>query len=170
MWSSENIITNCIFTRCSDEGLLLIGTTDSPCINNRIESCTFTYNGDGIEATKTKYTTISNCVFNKNIHDGISYIGNAELNMENTITHCTITENTVHGIYLSGVENHIISCTLSDNTNGNIVVTVGSSNNEIDLDGAQETPVKSTIEPIRERFRLFFMFFQRNLFLNRYAY
>ncbi|MFH1100637.1 MAG: right-handed parallel beta-helix repeat-containing protein [Methanobacteriota archaeon] len=163
IWSSDNMITNCILTRCSDEGILLIGTSESECINNRIDSCTFTKNVDGIEATKTKYTTISNCVFTENTHDGISFIGNANTNTENTITQCTITDNSVHGIYLSGSENHITSCTFSNNNNGNIALTKESTNNEINLEGSGQTPVKNTAQPLRDRFRLFFMFFQRNL-------
>lgn len=161
IWGSENTITRCTFSGCSDEGIFLVGTIDSECTNNIIDSCTFTNNGDGIEASNAHATRIFRCTFTKNIHDGISFIGNVKTNYGNTITQCIITDNNVHGIYLSGTKNEIKSCTLSNNNNGNIVLTANSMDNDIQTTQEQPSSHQMNHQPIRNILTIFSSYIQR---------
>ena len=129
VWSSENTIKNCRFTRCTDEGIALLGSSAASCTKNVIANCEFTKNCDGIELQHASENIIMNCMFSDNTHSGIDAIFS---NNENTIENCEIKNNAVHGIYLSrSSENMIKDCTISNNKNGDVIVAAGSSNNEI---------------------------------------
>jgi len=130
VWTPNNIVDNCKFRGCSDEGIALLGAIYSECNNNKISNCVFQENCDGIELQYASRNTITNCELYDNTHDGISAI--ASNNNENTISVCRIHNNRVHGIYLSSSSNNkIIDCYISNNSNGNVVMNKYSENNEI---------------------------------------
>jgi parallel beta-helix repeat protein len=115
IWSSHTTILNCEFTACEDEGIVLLGSTTSPCTNTTIRSSIFTDNCDGIELQHATQTYISHCSFMRNTHAGIDAIESD--NNHNTITHCTFTDNHAYGLYLSrSTQNLITYCTFSDDT------------------------------------------------------
>lgn len=130
IWTSGNIIENCYFSGCKDEGIALLGTSYSDCSNNKITNCIFIKNCDGIELQYSSRNTINNCEFYDNTHSGIDAI--ASSNDENIISNCEIYNNDVHGVYLaSSSYNQIIDCQISNNKNGNVVMNENSYNNEI---------------------------------------
>lgn len=131
IWTSNNTIENCIFNRCSDEGIALLGSKYSQCNNNRITNCIFYDNCDGIEMQYSSNNIISHCSFYENSHMGIDAI--ASSNNENTISNCEIYNNAVNGIYLaSSSNNNIIDCSISNNRDGDVVTTKNSFNNDIE--------------------------------------
>ncbi len=131
IWSSNNIIENCYFNGCKDEGIALLGTSYSDCSNNEISNCIFEKNCDGIELQYSSRNIIDNCEFYDNTHSGIDAI--ASSNDENIISNCEIYNNDVYGIYLaSSSHNQIIDCIISNNKDGNIVMNKNSQNNEIE--------------------------------------
>ena len=131
IWTSDNIIDNCTFWECKDEGIALIGSQHSKCNNNTITNCTFHDNCDGIELQYSSNNTIDNCEFFRSTHTGIDAI--ASSNNDNTISNCEIHDNAVHGIYLSGSSrNKITACSISKNTDGNIVMNKNSFDNVIE--------------------------------------
>ena len=112
VWSSSNTITNTTFQHCQDEGIVLLGTEDDPCINNTITHCTFTQNCDGIELQHASHNTIASCTFTQNTHAGIDAI-EAD-NNHNIISTCTFSENNAFGIYLAqGTQNLITHCSFN---------------------------------------------------------
>ena len=130
IWTANNVIENCRFWKCSDEGIALLGTSYSDCNNNKIINCVFENNCDGVELQYSSSNTIENCKFYDNTHTGIDAI--AESNNENIISNCEIYNNDVHGIYFSASsDNQIIDCTISDNKDGNIIERNNCLNNEI---------------------------------------
>jgi parallel beta-helix repeat protein len=130
IWTSNNIIDNCYFSGCKDEGIALLGTSYSDCSNNKITNCIFEKNCDGIELQYSSRNTIENCEFYNNTHSGIDAI--ASSNDKNIISNCEIYNNDAYGIYLaSSSNNQIIDCIISDNKDGNIVMKKNSHNNEI---------------------------------------
>jgi len=130
IWTSDNMIENCIFTGCSDEGIALLGSKYSKCDNNKIKNCIFHDNCDGIELQYSSNNIISYCKFYQNSHMGIDAI--ASSNDGNIISDCEIYDNAVNGIYLaSSSNNRIIDCLISNNKDGNIVINKNSYNNEI---------------------------------------
>jgi parallel beta-helix repeat protein len=130
IWTSNNIVDNCNFWGCTDEGIALIGTEYSDCSNNEITNCIFRENCDGIELQYSSNNIISNCDFHDNTHTGID--GIASSNNENTIIDCRIYNNEVHGIYFhSSSENQIKDCFIYDNEDGNIVFNDCSEDNQI---------------------------------------
>ena len=130
IWTSYNIINNCNFWGCNDEGIALLGTSYSECNNNKITNCVFKDNCDGIEQQCSSSNIITNCEFYNNWHAGIDAI--ASSNNENIISNCRIYNNEVFGIYLSSSsDNQIIDCFISDNEDGNIVMNKNSRNNQI---------------------------------------
>jgi len=130
IFTSNNIIKNCEFWGCKDEGIVLIGSPYSDCKNNEIRNCIFHDNCDGIELQYSSENTIIDCEFFDNTHTGIDAI--ALSNDKNIIVNCKIYDNNVHGIYLhSSSDNQIIDCIISNNKNGNIVERKNSQNNEI---------------------------------------
>lgn len=137
IWSSGNIIDTCKFWNCDDEGIVLIGTSSSPCENNIIKNCIFYDNCDGIELQYSSNNIISGCHFYNNSHTGIDAI--ASSNNGNVISNCRISNNRVHGVYLSSSShNKIYNCRISDNANGDIIQRRGSYNNEIRSSFAQK--------------------------------
>lgn len=115
LWSSTNTITDCDFTNCTDEGIVLLGSPITPCSTNTITSCTFTQNCDGIELQHATHNTIAACTFTKNTHAGIDAITSHNIN--NTFSQCTFSQNQGFGIYLSGAtQNLITGCSFSDDT------------------------------------------------------
>jgi parallel beta-helix repeat protein len=115
LWSSQNSISDCDFSGCSDEGIVLLGTSTSLCTNNTIVSCVFTENCDGIELQYATHNTITSCVFTKNTHAGIDAI--LSQNNYNVIATCTFSDNAGFGLYLAGSYDTLISqCSFSDDT------------------------------------------------------
>ena len=130
IFTSNNIIKNCEFWGCKDEGIALIGSLYSDCKNNEIRNCIFHNNCDGIELQYSSENTIINCEFFDNTHSGIDAISLS--NDKNIISNCKIYNNNVHGIYLhSSSDNQIIDCIFFNNKDGNIVECKNSQNNVI---------------------------------------
>jgi parallel beta-helix repeat protein len=130
IWTSNNIIDNCNFWDCTDEGIALIGTSYSDCSNNKITNCVFSQNCDGIELQYSSSNTITDCKIYDNSHSGIDAISSS--NDYNIISNCEIYSNEVHGIYLSSSsDNQIIECSVYDNDDGNIILRGNSENNQI---------------------------------------
>ena len=158
VWSSENTIKNCRFTRCTDEGIALLGSSISSCTKNVIANCEFTQNCDGMELQHASENTIMNCMFSDNTHSGIDAIFS---NNENTIENCMIKNNAVHGIYLSqSCANTIKDCTISNNKNGDVIVAAGSSNNQIQNQQSHDIEKSLSQEKIRSYVRLIFSYIQ----------
>ncbi len=148
--TSDNIIADCTFYRCTDEGIVLVGSGSLECDDNRIENCVFYDNCDGIELQYSSNNVITNCEFYDNTHTGIDAI--ASSNDNNIISNCNIYNNQVHGIYLSSSsDNQIIDCLFSENKDGDVIMNKNSNNNEIitstdnDGDGAGKENAKENI-------------------------
>ena len=142
VFTSNNIIKNCNFWGCRDEGIALLGSSFSECSNNKITGCEFYDNCDGIELQYSSNNVISYCSFYNNTHSGIDAI--ASSNNNNTISNCKIYNNAVHGIYLSRSSyNQIIDCKVSNNKDGNIIMTESSLDNEIKDQEPEESYVKN---------------------------
>jgi len=148
--TSDNIIADCTFYRCTDEGIVLVGSGSLECDNNRIENCVFYDNCDGIELQYSSNNIITNCEFYDNTHTGIDAI--ASSNDNNIISNCSIHNNQVHGIYLSSSsDNQIIDCLFSENKDGDVIMNKNSKNNEIitstnnNEDEVEEEPIKETV-------------------------
>jgi nitrous oxidase accessory protein len=166
VWSSENTIQNCQFSRCTDEGIVLLGSFDVPCIKNVITSCEFSQNCDGIELQYASENSIINCKFFDNTHSGIDAIFS---NNANTIDNCEIKNNAVHGIYLSRSNtNTIKECSISNNKNGDVIIAAGSLNNQILNSKDQESSETIHVLNIRGYLRLISSYLQatRLHFLN----
>ena len=130
IWASGNLIKNCEFWGCKDEGIAIIGWKDNECKKNIIENCLFYENCDGIELQYSSSNIIKNCEFYDNTHTGIDAI--ASSNDKNQIINCKIYKNRVNVIYLSSSsDNKIIDCDLFENKDGNIVMNKYSENNQI---------------------------------------
>jgi parallel beta-helix repeat protein len=115
IWNSTNTISGCDFIGCDDEGIVLLGTTKTPCSNNTITSCTFHENCDGIELQSARDNLIAFCTFTHNTHAGIDAIESN--NNNNIISHCEFNNNQGFGLYLTGSTNNLITqCTFSDDT------------------------------------------------------
>lgn len=115
LWSSQNTISHCEFLRCDDEGIVLLGTSESPCSDNRISSCLFEQNCDGIELQYAAFNTIKECRFLQNTHAGIDAI--ASKNNNNIITQCEFTGNQGFGLYLAqSSNNQITDCVFTDDS------------------------------------------------------
>ncbi len=130
IWASGNQITNCLFQRCEDEGIAILGSKTSPCDNNKITHCIFSQNCDGIELQHSSDNLIKDCDFYQNTHTGIDAIASG--NDRNIIQNCHIYDNHVNGIYLSASsDNQIIDCTVTNNRDGDIVMNKYAKNNQI---------------------------------------
>jgi len=130
IWSSNNIIKNCKFWGCSDEGIALIGGNNIKCGKNSIRKCIFYDNCDGIELQYSSENQILDCEFYNNSHAGIDAI--VSNNNKNVISNCKIYNNEAYGIYMaSSDENRIINCELYGNQNDNIVFNQYSKDNII---------------------------------------
>ena len=114
VWSSNNIILNCTFNGCEDEGIAFLGSSYSDCNNNLVKNCEFYDNCDGIELQYSSNNVIIDCDFYDNTHAGIDAIGSS--NNDNIISDCYLGNNEVFGIYLSKSSNNEISgCTIEGN-------------------------------------------------------
>jgi parallel beta-helix repeat protein len=112
VWSSKNIISNCTFYDCNDEGIAFLGSSTSDCNNNMVTNCEFYDNCDGIELQYSSNNIISYCKFYDNIHAGIDAIGSSN---NNVISNCNLYDNDAFGIYLSrSSENQITQCMISN--------------------------------------------------------
>lgn len=113
LWSSQNMIAQCVFQGCNDEGIVLLGTSSIACSNNTITSCIFSENCDGIELQYATHNQINSCDFHRNIHAGIDAIESN--NDHNIISDCTFTDNNAFGLYLArSAQNLITQCVFSD--------------------------------------------------------
>jgi parallel beta-helix repeat protein len=136
IFTSNNVIKNCEFSGCKDEGIVLIGSLYSECKNNEIRNCIFHDNCDGIELQRSSDNIIINCEFFNNTHAGIDAICSS--NNRNIISNCKIYNNNVHGIYFhSSSDNQINNCKISNNKDGNIVECKNSLNNEIKISNSE---------------------------------
>jgi parallel beta-helix repeat protein len=127
IWSSENIISNCEFWGCQDEGIAFLGSSISECNGNIITGCKFYDNCDGIELQYSSNNVISHCEFYDNSHAGIDAIGSS--NNNNIISHCDLYDNDAFGIYLSrSSENQITQCKISNNQ----IMISSSKDNTVD--------------------------------------
>lgn len=107
IWSSNNIISNCEFTNCTDEGILLWGN------NNTIKECVFYNCLDGIELQRSSNNTFINCNFFGNNHAGID--GILDNNNNNMFLSCKVIGN-VYGVYFKDSENNeFIDCIFKNN-------------------------------------------------------
>lgn len=102
LWSSNNIIANCTFIECSDEGILLIGS------NNIIENCVFYRCVDGIELQKSSNNTFINCRFLNNTHAGIDGIINN--NDYNKFYYCLFYGSPYGCFFKESTNNEFIDC------------------------------------------------------------
>jgi parallel beta-helix repeat protein len=115
IWSNHNTIDSCDFQHCNDEGIVLLGTSETPCSNTTITDSRFSENCDGIELQHASFTHITSCTFTNNTHAGIDAIESH--NNNNLITNCTFTNNDAYGIYLAhSTENLISHCTFIHDT------------------------------------------------------
>ncbi len=113
LWSDNNHISSCTFTGCTDEGIVLLGSAHQSVSGNKITTCHFAENCDGIELQYAVQTLISNCTFVDNTHAGIDAI--REQNNKNQITKCYFENNNGYGIYLAySQHNFIDNCTLEN--------------------------------------------------------
>jgi len=127
VWSSNNIISNCTFWGCEDEGIVFLGSSTSDCNNNLVTNCEFYNNCDGIELQYSSNNVISYCKFYDNTHAGIDAIGSS--NNNNVISNCDLYDNEVFGIYFSrSSKNQITQCMISNNQ----IMMSSSKDNTID--------------------------------------
>jgi parallel beta-helix repeat protein len=109
VWSNDNLISDCEFQHCSDDGAVLLGTTTTTCTRNNIRDCTFINNCDGIELQYASQNMITHCEFSENTHAGIDAIISS--NDKNTFSQCTFNGNFGFGVYLAGSScNTIAEC------------------------------------------------------------
>jgi parallel beta-helix repeat protein len=169
VWSSNNLIENCIFKGCSDEGIVLLGCEYSKCKNNQIINCVFYDNTDGIELQHSSNNIIINCEIYDNTHSGIDAI--ASSNNKNMIRNCRIYNNSVHGIYLSkSFDNKIIDCEIFNNLNGDVINTRNSGNNQI-INGFKSDLYRSVFEKISSLMINCNLLFENNFnFLGKYKF
>jgi len=107
VWSSNNLIANCTFINCSDEGILLIGN------NNAIENCVFYNCCDGIELQKSSDNIFINCRFLSNSHSGIDAIKNS--NNNNVFYSCLFYDSPYGCFFKESENNEFIDCVFIDN-------------------------------------------------------
>lgn len=155
IWSSNNLIKNCTFWNCQDEGIALLGSKYTQCNNNKITYCIFYDNCDGIELQYSSENQIMHCSFYNNTHSGIDAI--AQDNNYNIISNCKIYNNRVNGIYLSSSKNNqIIDCEIFNNQDGDIISNKQSKNNEIVTTNTFALDIKTLlIDRIKTRENIF---------------
>lgn len=107
VWSSGNLIANCTFINCSDEGILLIGS------NNIIENCVFYNCCDGIELQRSSNNTFINCRFLSNSHAGIDAIN--DNNNNNVFYSCLFYDNPYGCFFKESKNNEFIDCVFIEN-------------------------------------------------------
>jgi len=127
VWSSYTTISNCTFTNCSDEGIVLLSTTNTRSDHNIIANCIFQENCDAIELQQSSYNTITHCTMDQNTHCAIDAIKTQ--NNHNIITNCRITNTSAIGLYFSNSSYNLISnCSFQHNAK-DITFTEGSIKN-----------------------------------------
>ena len=102
VWSSNNLIANCTFIFCYDEGILLIGD------NNTIENCVFYYCCDGIELQESSNNLFINLWFFNNYHAGIDAICHS--NNNNSFYNCLFYYNVLGAYFKQSENNSFIDC------------------------------------------------------------
>lgn len=107
IWSSNNIIVNCTFWGCEDEGIILLGS------NNTIQNCVFYNCCDGIELQKSSDNTFINCRFLSNTHMGIDAIRHS--NDNNRFYFCLFYDNPYGCYFKESKNNEFVNCTFLDN-------------------------------------------------------
>lgn len=107
VWSSNNLIINCTFINCSDEGIILLGS------NNTIENCVFYMCVDGIELQRSSNNTFINCRFLSNTHAGID--GILENNNDNLFSFCIFYDNPYGCYFNESKDNEFVNCSFLDN-------------------------------------------------------
>jgi len=127
VWSSYTTISNCTFTNCSDEGIVLLSTTNTRSDHNIITHCIFQENCDAIELQQSSHNTITHCTMDQNTHCAIDAIKTQ--NNHNIITNCRITNTSAMGLYFSNSSYNLISnCSFQHNAK-DITFTEGSLQN-----------------------------------------
>lgn len=130
IWNDYTFISNCTFSNCSDEGILIITTSISTSHSNIIKNSCFFNNCDGIELQHSSNNKIINCTFFNNTHAGIDAI--CDNNNNNEISSCTFQSNNAYDIYFaSSKHNQITQCTF-ENKSKSVVFTPSFSTNSID--------------------------------------
>jgi len=113
IWTSNNIIVNCTFWRCQDEGIVILGGTPLRSNNNTFINCVFYYCCDGIELQESSNNKFINCWFINNYHAGIDGIHHD--NNNNLVISCVFLDN-VYGVYFKQSRNNeLVNCTFMDN-------------------------------------------------------
>jgi len=113
IWSSNNIIINCTFWGCKDEGIVLLGQSHLGANNNTFINCVFYNCCDGVELQHSSNNTFMNCRFLNNYHAGINGIHNN--NNNNSFFSCEFVDN-LYAIYFNESEgNEFINCTFMNN-------------------------------------------------------
>ena len=144
IWSSKNVINNCEFFRCIDEGIAILGSKYSSCGNNEIKNCLFYENCDGIELQYSSENVIENCEIYSNTHAGIDAI--VSENNNNIISNCRIYDNDVFGIYFSSSSNNkVMGCYITNNYN-DVEIRGSSINNEIEYSSEEISEVQEKNE------------------------
>jgi len=113
IWSSNNVIVNCTFWNCVDEGIVLFGNTPWGCDNNTFINCVFYNCCDGVELQRSSDNVFVNCRFLNNYHAGID--GIIHSNNNNRFYSCLFYDNP-YGCYFKESENNeFMNCTFSNN-------------------------------------------------------
>lgn len=113
VWSSNNLIANCTFINCDDEGIVFFEGTSLGSDNNTIINCVFYRCCDGIELQRSSNNRIINCRFLSNSHAGID--GILDNNNDNLFSSCVFYDSPF-GCYFSRSEgNKFVNCTFLDN-------------------------------------------------------
>lgn len=114
IWSSNNVISNCTFWNCEDEGIAFLGSPWSDCSNNTIINCVFYNCCDGVELQHSSNNTFINCRFISNTHAGVD--GIVSSNNNNSFISCVFLDNPF-GIYFHDSKNNeFINCIFKNNT------------------------------------------------------
>lgn len=113
IWSSNNIIINCTFWGCEDDGIVLLGDTPWGCNNNTFINCVFYNCCDGVELQRSSDNIFINCRFLSNSHAGIDGIRRG--NNNNSFISCVFVDN-MYAVYFNESEgNEFLNCTFLDN-------------------------------------------------------
>lgn len=103
VFSSRNVIRQCIFINCDDEGIVLFSNY------NLIIDCYFYNCCDGVELQKSSFNFFINCTFENCYHAGID--GIIHSNNNNWFVNCKFINNTVFDVYFhNSICNHFIGC------------------------------------------------------------
>ena len=105
LWSSNNIIENCTFINCTDEGIYITQNSH----NNTFINCVFYKCLDGVELQKSCNNMFNHCWFLSNTHAGVDAI--RDNNNNNTFFSCVFYDNLM-GAYFSQSQNNTFPDTL----------------------------------------------------------